>query len=144
MFNYEFRYSSRLLAATLIAFQAVSAFAQPAAKKGGKAATRRRLSPSRKAFWRRLWRRKSWSASRSESFAAARHGHQALRLRVEGIQSVPDENTSFHIQSLSKGIIAVGAVILVDEGKLKLDAPAGRYVKDLPESWQRVTIAQRW
>jgi CubicO group peptidase (beta-lactamase class C family) len=46
------------------------------------------------------------------------------------------------MQSLSKGITAVGAMILVDEGKLKLDAPAGRYLKDLPKSWQPITIAQ--
>src|SRR5262249_38669749 len=30
----------------------------------------------------------------------------------------------------------------VDEGKLKLEAPASRYLKDLPRSWQPITIAQ--
>jgi CubicO group peptidase (beta-lactamase class C family) len=57
-------------------------------------------------------------------------------------QTPPDENTQFYIQSLSKAITAVGAMILVDEGKLKLEAPASRYLKDLPRSWQPITIAQ--
>lgn len=55
---------------------------------------------------------------------------------------MPDENTLFNIQSLSKGITGVGAMILLDEGKLRLNAPASRYLKDLPKSWQSITIAQ--
>ncbi len=138
MFNYEFRYSSRLLAATLIAFQAVSAFAQPAARKGGKAAARPAkaesiadgiLMPAMEE--KRLVGLEVGVVCGGRAMVTKGYGFASKESK-----SVPDENTSFHIQSLSKGITAVGAMILVDEGKLKLDAPASRYVKDLPKSFR--------
>ena len=54
----------------------------------------------------------------------------------------PDKNTVFYIASLSKAITAVGAMLLVDKGKLKLDDPAGRYMKDLPRAWNSITVRQ--
>ena len=54
----------------------------------------------------------------------------------------PDENTVFYIGSLSKAITAVGAMMLVDKGKLKLDDPASRYMKDLPREWNNITVRQ--
>jgi CubicO group peptidase (beta-lactamase class C family) len=54
----------------------------------------------------------------------------------------PDENTVFYIGSVSKAMTAVGAMILVDRGKLDLQAPASRYVKGLPRSWRAITVAQ--
>jgi CubicO group peptidase (beta-lactamase class C family) len=54
----------------------------------------------------------------------------------------PDENTVFYIGSLSKAITAVGAMLLVDKGKLKLDDPASRYMKDLPHKWDGITVRQ--
>lgn len=54
----------------------------------------------------------------------------------------PDENTVFNIGSLSKAVTAVGAMVLVDEGKLNLDDPASKYIKDLPQSWRRITVRQ--
>ncbi len=57
-------------------------------------------------------------------------------------QMPPDENTQFYIESLSKAITAVGAMILVDEGKLELEDPVGKYLKNVPRSWQSITIAQ--
>ena len=54
----------------------------------------------------------------------------------------PDENTVFYIGSLSKAITAVGAMMLVDKGKLNLDDPAGRYMKDLPRKWDGITVRQ--
>ncbi|MGB6063371.1 MAG: serine hydrolase domain-containing protein [Desulfomonilaceae bacterium] len=54
----------------------------------------------------------------------------------------PDENTVFYIGSLSKAITAVGAMLLVEQGKLDLDAPAGKYLKRLPKSWQSITVKQ--
>ncbi len=56
--------------------------------------------------------------------------------------ATPDENTVFFIGSLSKAITAVGAMLLVQEGKLDLDAPASRYVKALPRNWQAITVGQ--
>jgi CubicO group peptidase (beta-lactamase class C family) len=54
----------------------------------------------------------------------------------------PDENTVFYIGSLSKAITAVGAMMLVDKGKLNLDDPASRYMPDLPRNWSRITVRQ--
>ena len=54
----------------------------------------------------------------------------------------PNENTVFYIGSLSKSITAVGVMLLVDKGKLKLDDPASRYIKDLPRAWNGITVRQ--
>jgi CubicO group peptidase (beta-lactamase class C family) len=55
---------------------------------------------------------------------------------------VPDENTVFYIGSLSKALTAVGAMLLVEQGKLDLDAPASKYLKGLPGSWRQTTVKQ--
>jgi CubicO group peptidase (beta-lactamase class C family) len=54
----------------------------------------------------------------------------------------PNENTVFFIGSLSKSLTAVGVMLLVEQGKLDLDAPAGKYLKGLPKSWQPITVKQ--
>jgi CubicO group peptidase (beta-lactamase class C family) len=54
----------------------------------------------------------------------------------------PDENTVFYIGSLSKALTAVGAMLLVEQGKLDLDAPASKYLKGLPKSWEPITVNQ--
>jgi CubicO group peptidase (beta-lactamase class C family) len=54
----------------------------------------------------------------------------------------PDEYTVFSIGSLSKALTGVGAMLLVQEGKLDLDAPASRYLKGLPRNWQTITVGQ--
>ena len=55
---------------------------------------------------------------------------------------LPDENTVYYIASLSKAITAVGVMLLVEQGKLDLNAPASRYLKGLPAAWQPITVAQ--
>jgi len=55
---------------------------------------------------------------------------------------VPDANTVFYIGSLSKALTAVGAMLLVQGGKLDLDAPASHYIKELPRAWQAITVKQ--
>ena len=40
---------------------------------------------------------------------------------------VPDADTVFAIGSLSKAVTAVGAMLLVEHGKLELDQPASKY-----------------
>jgi CubicO group peptidase (beta-lactamase class C family) len=57
-------------------------------------------------------------------------------------EEVPDENTVFYIGSLSKALTAVGAMLLVEQGKLDLDAPASKYLKELPRTWQQITVKQ--
>jgi CubicO group peptidase (beta-lactamase class C family) len=40
-------------------------------------------------------------------------------------------NSIFWIASMTKPVISVAAMILVDEGKLELDAPVARYLPEL-------------
>jgi CubicO group peptidase (beta-lactamase class C family) len=65
------------------------------------------------------------------------YGEKSLNSHV-----APDENTVFNIGSLSKAITGVGAMVLVDDGKLNLDDPASKYIKDLPQKWRRITVKQ--
>ena len=72
---------------------------------------------------------------------------QVVVERGYGVKSMdspqgPDENTVFYIGSLSKALTAAGAMVLVERGQLDLEAPASRYLKDLPESWQSITVDQ--
>ena len=59
-----------------------------------------------------------------------------------GTSEVPDENTVFAIGSVSKAITAVGTMILVDKGKVKLDDPISAYLHDLPPAWEKITVRQ--
>jgi CubicO group peptidase (beta-lactamase class C family) len=55
---------------------------------------------------------------------------------------LPDANTVFYIGSLSKALTAVGAMLLVQDGKLDLGAPGSRYIRDLPRAWRAITVRQ--
>lgn len=56
--------------------------------------------------------------------------------------SVPGLDTVFAIGSISKAVTAVGALLLMQDGKLKLNDPAAKYLSGLPESWRRITVRQ--
>lgn len=47
----------------------------------------------------------------------------------------------FRIGSTTKLFTASAVMMLVDEGKLALDAPVGRYLPDAPPHWDKITIA---
>lgn len=51
-------------------------------------------------------------------------------------------DTPFQLMSVTKSFTAVAALMLVEEGRLTLDAPVGRYLADLPAAWRPVTIRQ--
>jgi CubicO group peptidase (beta-lactamase class C family) len=70
---------------------------------------------------------------------AYKKGYGVKRLSTAG---APDENTVFYIGSLSKAVTAVGAMLLVQEGKLDLDVPASQYIKDLPKKWHAITVKE--
>lgn len=48
--------------------------------------------------------------------------------------------TAFNIGSASKQIIATGVMMLVQEGKIDLDASISRYIDDVPEQWRPITV----
>lgn len=78
--------------------------------------------------------------------AVARRGKVVLlrSLGVADIQhSVPVTDKSiFPINSCTKAFTGVAIMQLVEEGKLDLSAPVGRYLEGLPAAWQPVTVRQ--
>ncbi|MDX8339075.1 serine hydrolase domain-containing protein [Draconibacterium sp. IB214405] len=56
--------------------------------------------------------------------------------------AVYPEKTKFRIGSISKALTAAGLGILIDEGKIDLDAPVQKYVPDFPEKKYQITTRQ--
>lgn len=48
--------------------------------------------------------------------------------------------TAFNIGSASKQIIAAGIMLLVQEGKIDLEASISRYIGDVPEAWRPIKV----
>lgn len=48
--------------------------------------------------------------------------------------------TAFKIGSISKPIIAIGVMKLVEEGKIGLDDPVGKYFPEAPDTWKGIKI----
>jgi D-alanyl-D-alanine carboxypeptidase len=51
-------------------------------------------------------------------------------------------NTAFAIGSITKPFTAMAIMMLLEEGKLNLDEPIDRYLKNLPEDWTSPTLRQ--
>lgn len=78
--------------------------------------------------------------------AVVKDGKVALT-RSYGIASVEfsvavKDDTVFAVNSVTKAFTGVAAMRLVQQGKLDLSAPVGRYLTDLPDAWSPVTIRQ--
>jgi CubicO group peptidase (beta-lactamase class C family) len=67
------------------------------------------------------------------------HGYGVKKL---GSPEQPDADTVFYIGSVSKAVTAVGAMLLVEQGKLDLDQPIATYLKGLPRTWNRIKVRQ--
>ncbi len=52
------------------------------------------------------------------------------------------ERSVFSINSATKSFTGVAIMQLAEQGKIDLRAPAARYLKDLPATWQSITVAQ--
>lgn len=50
------------------------------------------------------------------------------------------EDTRYKIFSLSKSFTGTAVTLLVERGKIDLDAPVKRYVADVPEAWSAVSV----
>ncbi|KFF23021.1 serine hydrolase domain-containing protein [Chryseobacterium sp. JM1] len=64
-----------------------------------------------------------------------------------GLANVADQiavqsNTIFPINSNTKIFTGVAVMQLVEQGKIKLDAPVSTYLSGLPAEWQKITIDQ--
>jgi CubicO group peptidase (beta-lactamase class C family) len=51
-------------------------------------------------------------------------------------------DTVYEIGSITKPFTAITAMKLVEDGKVALDDPISKYLSDLPEPWQNVTVRQ--
>jgi len=49
-------------------------------------------------------------------------------------------DTMFQIQSVTKTFTSTAILMLVEEGKIALDDPIGKYLDQTPESWNKITI----
>ncbi|MEM9259467.1 MAG: serine hydrolase domain-containing protein, partial [Bacteroidota bacterium] len=64
-----------------------------------------------------------------------------------GFANLPHEvptgnHTVYRVYSLTKLIVSVGLFKLIEDGKLKLNAPIGNYLDDLPKAWRDIKVAQ--
>ena len=50
--------------------------------------------------------------------------------------------TVFNTYSLAKLLVSALVMQRVEAGRVELDAPASRYLPDLPEAWQTITVRQ--
>lgn len=78
------------------------------------------------------------------SFAALRNGKIVL-LRSYGFSNVEHQvpvkpQTIFQSGSMGKQFTATAVMILVEEGKLALADKISKYLNDLPESWNNITV----
>ncbi len=55
-------------------------------------------------------------------------------------QTPVNSSTIFKIASISKPMIAMAIMTLVEDGKIKLDDPVSKYLNNTPESWSKITI----
>jgi CubicO group peptidase (beta-lactamase class C family) len=65
------------------------------------------------------------------------YGLANLELKVP---ATPD--TVFEIGSITKQFTATAIMLLVEQGKIDLSDPAGKYLPQLPDAWKAVTIRQ--
>jgi CubicO group peptidase (beta-lactamase class C family) len=76
---------------------------------------------------------------------AITHNGEILTERAYGLASIQNNapvttGTRFAIASITKPITAMGIMLLVEEGKLELDAPVSRYLTEAPPQWHAMTV----
>jgi CubicO group peptidase (beta-lactamase class C family) len=87
------------------------------------------------------WMRRSRTPA--ASIAIVRRGHVTERTYgwADLVNCVPaTSEMCFGIGSISKQITAIGALVLVQEGKLALEDPISRWLPESGESWRGITV----
>ena len=74
-------------------------------------------------------------------------GKTTLIQKGYGFSNVKDESpvtphTVFGIGAVTETFTAMALLVLVDDGKVKLDIPISRYITGLPASWRKLTLRQ--
>lgn len=72
-------------------------------------------------------------------------GREIVAFWAHGLASIPfsapvRENTLFQIGSVGKHVTALAVLQLAEVGRIVLDDPIGRHVKDLPQHWRPLSI----
>lgn len=80
----------------------------------------------------------------SVSMAIVENG-KIVKIGSYGVADVPrgtpaSPETVYKIGSVSKQFIATGIMLLVQDGRLKVDDPISRYLEGTPPAWQPITI----
>jgi CubicO group peptidase (beta-lactamase class C family) len=70
---------------------------------------------------------------------------KAVKIKGYGLASIEfgvpvNTETVFEIGSVSKQMTAAAIMLLVEEGKVSLDAPISTYLPNTPDSWRDVTV----
>jgi CubicO group peptidase (beta-lactamase class C family) len=78
------------------------------------------------------------------ALAITRNG-RILTQRAYGLATIQHNapvttGTRFPIASITKPITAMGIMLLVEDGKVELDAPVSRYLVEAPAAWHAVTV----
>ena len=72
---------------------------------------------------------------------------KAVSVRTLGLANIElnapvTRDTVFKIGSVSKQFIATGIMVLVRDGKVRLDDPVSKYFEDAPAAWKPITLRQ--
>lgn len=51
-------------------------------------------------------------------------------------------DTLFSVASVSKAVTGVGIMRLVEDGRIRLDAPVAAYLPEIPVTWRAITVRQ--
>ena len=90
--------------------------------------------------------RRKLTRTPSVAYAVVRNG-KVIHVRAIGDANLETispakRETLYEIGSMTKQFTAAGILKLVDEGKVNLDDPISKYLRDLPEGWKKLTIRQ--
>jgi CubicO group peptidase (beta-lactamase class C family) len=66
---------------------------------------------------------------------SAAYGLASVELNVPATK-----HTEFAIASMTKSVTASAVMLLVQDGKLRLDDPVSKYIDSIPDSWRSITI----
>lgn len=78
------------------------------------------------------------------SLAIVRDG-KPIKIAAYGIANVEHEvaatpETVYLLASVTKSFTATAIMLLVEDGKISLDAPLSRYLPDTPKTWEAITV----
>ena len=65
---------------------------------------------------------------------------QGYGVSDRGLSTPVTPESVFKIGSVSKQFIATGIMLLVQEGRLRLDDPISRFLEGIPETWKPITV----